>query len=155
MVVLLQEVEDERAKKLVKTCPVNVFDIEDVGKGLQDILSISCAKDLLLNLQKSCGYQRLNPNELWAVMETSSCQFISRGKLKLKDYKKGEKLCTKDNLYGLWRAQAYINLVDLDLAEFDIKKALEIDPANRDVRLEYKVLKEKVSAEVGIPVLLD
>ncbi|KAK1396990.1 hypothetical protein POM88_006853 [Heracleum sosnowskyi] len=129
-VVLLQEVEDERAKKLVKTCPVNVFDIEDVGKGLQDILSISCAKDLLLNLQKSCGYQRLNPNELRAVMETSSCQFM--------------------------RAQAYINLVDLDLAEFDIKKALEIDPANRDVKLEYKVLKEKVSAEVGgIPMFLD
>lgn len=30
-VVLLQDVEDERAEKLVKTCPVNVFDIEDVG----------------------------------------------------------------------------------------------------------------------------
>lgn len=29
------------------------------------------------------------------------------------------------------RAQAYIHLADLDLAEFDIKKALEIDPDNR------------------------
>lgn len=29
------------------------------------------------------------------------------------------------------RAQAYIQLVDLDLAEIDIKKALEIDPDNR------------------------
>ncbi|PWA44617.1 Peptidyl-prolyl cis-trans isomerase, FKBP-type [Artemisia annua] len=29
------------------------------------------------------------------------------------------------------RAQAYIQLVDLDLAEMDIKKALEIDPYNR------------------------
>ena len=28
-------------------------------------------------------------------------------------------------------AQAYIELVDLDLAELDIKKALEIDPGNR------------------------
>lgn len=37
--------------------------------GLQDTLSISCAMDLLSNLQKSCGYQRLNPNELRAVME--------------------------------------------------------------------------------------
>ncbi|WOG85978.1 hypothetical protein DCAR_0105171 [Daucus carota subsp. sativus] len=62
-----------------------------------------------------------------------------------------EKLCTKvleidsKNVKALYRrAQAYINLVDLDLAEFDIKKALEIDPANRDVKLEYKVLKEKV-----------
>ncbi|KAJ4961747.1 hypothetical protein NE237_021657 [Protea cynaroides] len=37
--------------------------------GLQDMLSVACAKDLLLNLQKACGYQRLNPNELRAVME--------------------------------------------------------------------------------------
>lgn len=29
------------------------------------------------------------------------------------------------------RAQAYIQLVDLDLAEQDLKKALEIDPENR------------------------
>lgn len=29
------------------------------------------------------------------------------------------------------RAQAYIQLADLDLAELDIKKALEIDPNNR------------------------
>eukprot|EP00257_Ricinus_communis_P020409 XP_015579634.1 sacsin isoform X1 [Ricinus communis] len=36
--------------------------------GLQDVLSIDAAKDLLLNLQKACGYQRLNPNELRAVM---------------------------------------------------------------------------------------
>ncbi|THG13347.1 hypothetical protein TEA_026145 [Camellia sinensis var. sinensis] len=42
------------------------------------------------------------------------------------------------------RAQAYIQLVDLDLAEIDIKKALEIDPNNRDVKLEYKILKQKV-----------
>lgn len=39
------------------------------------------------------------------------------------------------NVKALYRrAQAYINLVDLDLAEFDIKKALEIDPANRLVK---------------------
>ncbi|XP_030532634.2 peptidyl-prolyl cis-trans isomerase FKBP62-like [Rhodamnia argentea] len=72
-------------------------------------------------------------------------------KLKFKDYKQAEKLCTKvleldsRNVKALYRrAQAYIQLADLDLAEFDIKKALEIDPDNRDVKLEYKVLKEKV-----------
>ncbi|PIA25735.1 hypothetical protein AQUCO_10800020v1 [Aquilegia coerulea] len=72
-------------------------------------------------------------------------------KLKLKDYKQAEKLCTKvleieaQNVKALYRrAQAYIQLVDLDLAELDIKKALEIDPNNRDVKLEYKVLKEKM-----------
>lgn len=72
-------------------------------------------------------------------------------KLKLKDYKQAEKLCTKvldldsSNVKALYRrAQAYIQMADLDLAEFDIKKALEIDPDNRDVKLEYKALKEKV-----------
>ncbi|TKY66190.1 Peptidyl-prolyl cis-trans isomerase FKBP62 [Spatholobus suberectus] len=72
-------------------------------------------------------------------------------KLKLKDYKEAEKLCTKvldlesTNVKALYRrAQAYMQLADLDLAEFDIKKALEIDPNNRDVKLEYRTLKEKV-----------
>ncbi|XP_024024201.1 peptidyl-prolyl cis-trans isomerase FKBP62 isoform X2 [Morus notabilis] len=72
-------------------------------------------------------------------------------KLKLKDYKEAEKLCTKvleaesRNVKALYRrAQAYIQLADLDLAEFDIKKALEIDPNNMNVKLEYKTLKEKM-----------
>ncbi|KAM7493233.1 hypothetical protein LguiB_027842 [Lonicera macranthoides] len=40
------------------------------------------------------------------------------------------------NVKALYRrAQAYINLADLDLAEIDIYKALEIDPNNRDVKL--------------------
>ncbi|XP_062192359.1 70 kDa peptidyl-prolyl isomerase-like [Phragmites australis] len=72
-------------------------------------------------------------------------------KLKLKDYKQAEKLCTKvleldsQNVKALYRrAQAYIQLADLELAEADIKKALEIDPDNRDVKLEYKTLKEKI-----------
>ncbi|KAI4317410.1 hypothetical protein L6164_025279 [Bauhinia variegata] len=72
-------------------------------------------------------------------------------KLKLKDYKQAEKLCTKvleldsRNVKALYRrAQAYIHLVDLDLAEMDIKKALEMDPDNRDVKMEYRILKEKI-----------
>lgn len=72
-------------------------------------------------------------------------------KLKLKEYNEAEKLCTKvlelesQNVKALYRrAQAYIHLADLDLAEFDIKKALEIDPDNRDIKLEYKTLKEKM-----------
>ncbi|KAF2284555.1 hypothetical protein GH714_026944 [Hevea brasiliensis] len=49
------------------------------------------------------------------------------------------------NVKALYRrAQAYIQLADLDVAEFDVKKALEIDPENRDVKLEYKTLKEKM-----------
>jgi FK506-binding protein 4/5 len=72
-------------------------------------------------------------------------------KLKLKDYKQAEKLCTKvlelesTNVKALYRrAQAYMELSDLDLAEFDVKKALEIDPNNREVKLEQKRLKEKM-----------
>ncbi|KAE8685079.1 Peptidyl-prolyl cis-trans isomerase FKBP65 [Hibiscus syriacus] len=72
-------------------------------------------------------------------------------KLKLKDYQQAEKLCTKvlelesTNVKALYRrARAYIQLTDLDLAEFDIEKALELDPNNREVKLEYKVLKEKM-----------
>lgn len=72
-------------------------------------------------------------------------------KLKMKEYKEAEKLCTKvlemesRNVKALYRrAQAYINVGDLDLAEIDIKKALEIEPENRDVKMEYKVLKEKM-----------
>ncbi|KAL5546869.1 hypothetical protein UlMin_006556 [Ulmus minor] len=56
-------------------------------------------------------------------------------KLKLEDYKQ-----LKNCVLRL----AYIQLADLDLVEFDIKKALEIDPENKDVKLEYKKLKEKL-----------
>ncbi|KAL8026878.1 hypothetical protein ABFS82_14G056200 [Erythranthe guttata] len=72
-------------------------------------------------------------------------------KLKLKDYKQAEKLCSKvlelesTNVKALYRrAQAYMNMADLDVAEFDIKKALELDPENREVKLGYKALKEKM-----------
>ncbi|KAK3154129.1 hypothetical protein QOZ80_2BG0186510 [Eleusine coracana subsp. coracana] len=72
-------------------------------------------------------------------------------KLKLKDYKEAKELCTEvleldsTNVKAFYRrAQAYIGLVDLDLAEEDIKRALEIDPENRDVQMGYRRLKEKV-----------
>lgn len=40
------------------------------------------------------------------------------------------------NVKGLYRrAQAYMQLGDLDLAEFDIKKALDVDPDNRYMTL--------------------
>ncbi|GKE17085.1 peptidyl-prolyl cis-trans isomerase FKBP62-like protein, partial [Tanacetum coccineum] len=78
-------------------------------------------------------------------LNNAACQ------LKLKEYKQAEKLCTKvlelesTNVKALYRrAQAHMNVADLDLAEIDIKKALEIDPDNKDVKLTYKVLKEKI-----------
>uniref|UniRef100_A0A1J3IJK5 peptidylprolyl isomerase n=1 Tax=Noccaea caerulescens TaxID=107243 RepID=A0A1J3IJK5_NOCCA len=72
-------------------------------------------------------------------------------KLKLKDYKEAGKLSTKvleldgKNVKAMYRrAQAYMETADLDLAELDIKKALEIDPDNKEVKIEYKKLKEKM-----------
>ncbi|KAI5067972.1 hypothetical protein GOP47_0016317 [Adiantum capillus-veneris] len=71
-------------------------------------------------------------------------------KLTLKEFKEAAKLCTKAlelesrNVKALYhRAQAYIATADLDVAEMDIKKALEIDPSNREVKLEYKTLKQR------------
>ena len=69
--------------------------------------------------------------------------------LKLKDFKEAFKLCSKvlelesQNVKALCRrAQAYIATADSDLTEFDINKALDIEPQNREVRLEYKTLKQ-------------
>lgn len=51
--------------------------------GLRDTLSVESAKSLLLDLQKACGYQRLNPNELRAVMEILHylCNEVVEGKV--------------------------------------------------------------------------
>ncbi|XP_024404088.1 peptidyl-prolyl cis-trans isomerase FKBP62 isoform X2 [Physcomitrium patens] len=75
-------------------------------------------------------------------------------KLKLKDYREVVKLTTKvlelesSNVKALYRrVQAYIELLDLDYAETDIKKALDIDPQNREVKLEYKRLKQKLAEQ--------
>ncbi|KAG0477770.1 hypothetical protein HPP92_012489 [Vanilla planifolia] len=36
---------------------------------LQEVLTVEYAREIIFNIQKSCGYQRLNPNELRAIME--------------------------------------------------------------------------------------
>ncbi|KAF9617856.1 hypothetical protein IFM89_039038 [Coptis chinensis] len=52
------------------------------------------------------------------------------------------------NVKALYRrAQAYIQLADLDLAEIDIKKALEIEPNNRGLCLELADLLENEMAK--------
>ncbi|PHU20675.1 70 kDa peptidyl-prolyl isomerase [Capsicum chinense] len=48
--------------------------------------------------------------------------------------------CNVKALYR--RAQAFMETADLHLAEMDIKKALEIDPQNREVKLIQKTLKQ-------------
>ncbi|XP_073279860.1 70 kDa peptidyl-prolyl isomerase-like [Primulina huaijiensis] len=72
-------------------------------------------------------------------------------KLKLKEFKEAKNLCDKvleidvDNVKALYRrAQANIFLVELELAELDVKKVLELNPDDRDVKSVYKLWKEKV-----------
>ncbi|KAI9120830.1 hypothetical protein K1719_007863 [Acacia pycnantha] len=71
-------------------------------------------------------------------------------KLKLGEYAEASKLCTQVleqdplNVKALYRrCQAYLKTSDLEKAEADIKRALTIDPNNRDMRVEYRELKLK------------
>lgn len=75
-------------------------------------------------------------------------------KLKLKDFNEAIKLTFKVlesqplNVKALFRrAQGYMGTQDYDLAEWDIKKILEIDPENRDAKQEFRVLKVKVAEQ--------
>ncbi|KAK3012657.1 hypothetical protein RJ639_008846, partial [Escallonia herrerae] len=70
--------------------------------------------------------------------------------LKLNDFQGAIKLCSKVldvelyNVKALYRrAQAYMETADLHLAELDIRKALEADPKNREVKLIQKNLKQR------------
>ncbi|WJX15989.1 peptidylprolyl isomerase [Trifolium repens] len=69
--------------------------------------------------------------------------------LKLNDFPGAIKLCTKvldvefHNVKALYRrAQAYIETGDFLLADVDIKKALEVDPQNREVKVLRMKLKQ-------------
>ncbi|KAL1194387.1 Peptidyl-prolyl cis-trans isomerase FKBP62 [Cardamine amara subsp. amara] len=69
--------------------------------------------------------------------------------LKLKDFLETICLCTEvldiefQNVKALYRrAQSYIEMGDFNSAEMDIKKALEADPENREVKSLYRTLKE-------------
>lgn len=70
--------------------------------------------------------------------------------LKLTDFQEAINLCSKvlefefHNVKALYRrAQAYMEISDFFSAELDIKKALEADPQNRDVRQLQKTLRQR------------
>ncbi|KAL8172060.1 hypothetical protein V2J09_023864 [Rumex salicifolius] len=70
--------------------------------------------------------------------------------LKMNEFNEVIRLCSKvldieiHNIKALYRrAQAFIENADLDLAALDIKKALEVDPDNREVKLLQKNLKQR------------
>ncbi|PKI72460.1 hypothetical protein CRG98_007127 [Punica granatum] len=64
--------------------------------------------------------------------------------LKLNDFKEAINLYIEfQNVKALYRrAQAYMETADLLLAEVDIKKALEVDPANRELKLLHRNLQQ-------------
>ncbi|KAG6406851.1 hypothetical protein SASPL_134462 [Salvia splendens] len=69
--------------------------------------------------------------------------------LKLSNFREAIDLCSKIlneescNVKALYRrAQAYMGVAELLPAELDIKKALEVDPQNREVKLMQKNLKQ-------------
>lgn len=71
-------------------------------------------------------------------------------KLKLGKYFEASRLCTKVlevdpcSVKALFRrSQAYLRTSDLEKAEADIKRALAIEPNNREMRLIYQELKDK------------
>ncbi|KAJ4706723.1 Peptidylprolyl isomerase [Melia azedarach] len=71
-------------------------------------------------------------------------------KLKLEEYSEASRLCTKVleldplNVKALFRrSQACLKTSELEKAEADVKRALTIDPNNKDVKVMYKELKEK------------
>ncbi|KAK6942125.1 FKBP-type peptidyl-prolyl cis-trans isomerase domain [Dillenia turbinata] len=71
-------------------------------------------------------------------------------KVKLGEYLDAVTLCSKvlefdsSNVKALYRrSQSYLRTSELEKAEADIKRALTIDPTNRDVRMEYKTLKDR------------
>ncbi|KAF5750318.1 hypothetical protein HS088_TW03G00652 [Tripterygium wilfordii] len=71
-------------------------------------------------------------------------------KLKMGDYIEALRLCSKvlqsdpSNVKALFRrCQAYLRINEYEKGEADIRRALNIDPNNRDVKLEYKQLKQK------------
>lgn len=52
-VVLLEDIEGDLADELARTCPVNVFDIEDMGPGIP-IISPVCLKELIWKQYLTC-----------------------------------------------------------------------------------------------------
>uniref|UniRef100_M1AAQ8 peptidylprolyl isomerase n=1 Tax=Solanum tuberosum TaxID=4113 RepID=M1AAQ8_SOLTU len=87
---------------------------------------------------------RANTLRLSCYLNNAAC------KLKMGEHQEASKLCSKVieydpcNVKALFRrAQAYLRINELERAEIDIKKALEVDPNNRDVKMMYKELKNK------------
>ncbi|CAM8938869.1 unnamed protein product [Rhodiola kirilowii] len=115
--------------------------------GLQEHLTTTCAKNLLLDLQKACGYQRLNPNELRAVLELLI--FACDAERSASDFiLKGSEAVVPDDGSRLVHAEA---CVYIDACGSHYLKSIDISR----IRFVHPNLPVTVCAALGIKKLSD
>ncbi|XP_028766970.1 sacsin [Neltuma alba] len=115
--------------------------------GLQETLTLSSAMDLLLNLQKACGYQHLNPNELRAVMEILNfiCDQIIEGNTLDRSNWKSEAIVPDDGC----RLVHSTSCVYIDSCGSRYIKCIDISK----IRFVHPDLSEQVCSVLGIKKL--
>lgn len=117
--------------------------------GLNDELSVGAAKDILSNLQKVCGYRRLNPNELRAVMETLHflCDDINTTKRTSDPTVKSDVIVPDDGCRLVHaRSCVYVD-------SFGSRYVKYIDTAR--LRLVHPRLPERICLDLGVRKLSD
>lgn len=115
--------------------------------GLQEYLTTTCAKDLLFDLRKACGYQRLNPNELRAVLELLN--FVCDTERSASDFiLRGSEAVVPDDGSRLVHAEA---CVYIDAYASHYVKSIDISR----IRLVHPNLPLTVCAALGIKKLSD
>jgi len=117
--------------------------------GLNDVLSVAAAKDILSKLQKLCGYRRLNPNELRAVMEILHflCDEINTTKPPEINTIKSDVIVPDDGC----RLVHALSCVYVD--SFGSRYVRYIDTAR--LRLVHPLLPERICLDLGVRKLSD
>lgn len=117
--------------------------------GLNDVLSVGAAKEVLSKLQKVCGYRRLNPNELRAVMEILHflCDDINTTKAPDDSTFKSDVIVPDDGCRLVHaRSCVYVD-------SFGSRYVKYIDTAR--LRLVHPRLPEKICLDLGVRKLSD
>lgn len=117
--------------------------------GLNDVLSVGAAKDILSKLQKLCGYRRLNPNELRAVMEILHflCDDVNTTKASDNSIVKSDVIVPDDGCRLVHaRSCVYVD-------SFGSRYVKYIDTAR--LRLVHPRLSERICLDLGVKKLSD
>ncbi|CAN8264910.1 unnamed protein product [Cochlearia groenlandica] len=117
--------------------------------GLNDVLSVDAAKDILSKLQSVCGYRRLNPNELRAVMEILHflCDDINTTKVPDDSYVKSDVIVPDDGCRLVHaRSCVYVDSLGSRYVKY-------IDTAR--LRLVHPRLSERICLDLGVRKLSD